>query len=74
MIDKIKSLKHKLENTISTISKISPLEVLKRGFSAVEKNGKRVSSIKQVDRDDLIKLRFADGSAVAVINSVSEEK
>ena len=54
--DKVNALKVKMENMASVISKISPLEVLKRGFAVVERNGEKVSTVKTIKKDDEISL------------------
>ena len=59
---------------ISMISKLSPLEVLKRGFAVVETNGKRATSVKDLNENEDVILRFDDGRAVAQIKNISEEK
>ena len=59
---------------ISMVSKLSPLEVLKRGFAVVEKSQKRVTSVKEVAVGDDVVLRLDDGKAVAEIKNISEDK
>ena len=48
---------------------LSPLAVLSRGYSIVEKDGLVVFGVKQVTPGDQISLRFKDGTADATINS-----
>ena len=72
--DKVYADKNRLENMISMISKLSPLEVLKRGFAVVETNGKRATSVKDLNENEDVILRFDDGRAVAQIKNISEEK
>lgn len=70
--NKVSSLKNKLENTISVISKISPLEVLKRGFSVVEKQGDRILSVSKLRAGDEITVRLNDGKVSATVNNIGE--
>jgi exodeoxyribonuclease VII large subunit len=72
--DRVYADKNRLENMISMISKLSPLEVLKRGFAVVETNGKRATSVKDLNENEDVILRFDDGRAVAQIKNISEEK
>lgn len=72
--DKVNALKVKMENIASVISKISPLEVLKRGFAVVERNGEKVSTVKTIKKDDEISLRLADGQVDAIVKNVREKK
>lgn len=69
---KVTQVKNKLENTISVISKISPLEVLKRGFSVVEKQGRRISSISNLNNGDDITIRLKDGKLSATVKNIGE--
>ncbi|MBQ7918053.1 MAG: exodeoxyribonuclease VII large subunit [Clostridia bacterium] len=72
--NKVLNIKNRLENMISMVSKLSPLEVLKRGFAVVENNQKRVTSVKEVAVGDDVVLRLDDGKAVAEIKNISEDK
>ncbi|MBE5755513.1 MAG: exodeoxyribonuclease VII large subunit [Clostridiales bacterium] len=72
--NKVLNSKNRLENMISMVSKLSPLEVLKRGFAVVEKSQKRVTSVKEVAVGDDVVLRLDDGKAVAEIKNISEDK
>ncbi len=50
--------------SISALDSLSPLKVLKRGYTFVEDNsGKVIDSISKLNSDDLINLKFADGKA-----------
>lgn len=62
---KMTNQKNQLEKTIEVLTKLSPLEILKRGFSVVEKNAKRVSSVKHVEIGDELKISFDDGKILA---------
>lgn len=72
--NKVSSSKNRLENMITMVSKLSPLEVLKRGFAVIENNKKRVTSVKEVAVGDDVVLRLDDGKAVAEIKNISEDK
>ena len=60
--NKVKDLKTKSIETISKLDTLSPLKTLTRGYTIASFNGKNVKSIKQVKKDDIIDLRFVDGS------------
>ncbi len=49
---------------------LNPLATLARGYSIAEHNGKVVSSAASLSRDDVISLRFSDGSAKARITEI----
>ena len=55
-----------LENRVNSLSRLlisnNINEILKKGFVFVsDKNGKPVNSVKKIDQDELIKLKFKDG-------------
>ncbi len=54
------------------IEALSPIAVMMRGYSVSYKDNAVVCSVKQLDRDDEITLKFHDGTALCKINSVSE--
>jgi exodeoxyribonuclease VII large subunit len=41
---------------------LNPVSVLQRGYSVTEKDGKIITSVKEVNKDDILKLTFKDGS------------
>ena len=69
---KIKSKYKEKENLVSVItsvlSKLNPLEILKSGYSMVEKDGKKISSIKDLKSNDVIEINFQDGKIKAIVN------
>ena len=56
-----------LERQIGIISALSPLEVLKRGYSITEKNGKAVLKSSELNVGDKVEIRLGSGSASAEI-------
>ena len=52
------------------VNALSPLGVLARGYSIVEKNGSVVFDAKSISSGDEVSLRFKDGVADATINSI----
>ncbi|MBQ8424722.1 MAG: exodeoxyribonuclease VII large subunit [Clostridia bacterium] len=61
-INQIKVLRQaSLENVISIISKLNPLEILKNGYSVLEKNNERVISIKNINVGDDLKITINYG-------------
>lgn len=60
----VASKKETFIKNISSLDSLSPLKVLKRGYTFVEDNsGKVVDSVKKLNKDDYITLKFADGKA-----------
>ena len=52
---------------ISKLDTLSPLKTLQRGYSLTEKEGKIIKSVKDLKKDEEIKLRFFDGEKQAKI-------
>ncbi len=66
---KIKVEKEK-SNYIELISKLdalSPLKTLYRGYSIIEKDGKVVKSINELEKEQIINIRLLDGNKQAVV-------
>ncbi len=66
--------KHKEEQTkyielISKLDALSPLKTLTRGYSLVEKDGKIIKSVKEINDGDKMDIRFIDGKKQAQILS-----
>lgn len=59
--------KSNFEKIITKLDALSPLKTLIRGYSITEKDGKIVKSIKEVDKGDLIEIKFSDGSRSAEV-------
>ena len=60
--NKVKDEKAKSIKIISKLDALSPLKTLTRGYTIASFNGKNIKSIKDVKKDDIIDLRFTDGS------------
>ena len=59
---------NKKTNMIKNIEKLdalSPLKTLTRGYSIMQKNGKVIKSVSQLQKDDEIDIRLIDGNAKA---------
>ena len=65
MLATIKEKETKLNLISGLISKMNPLEILKSGYSLVEKQGKKVASIKDVSVDDEVIINLEDGKVKA---------
>ena len=60
--NKVKDSKTKSIELISKLDTLSPLKTLTRGYTIASYNGKNIKSIKDVKKDDIVDLRFIDGS------------
>ena len=52
---------------ISKLDALSPLKTLYRGYSIIEKDGKVVKSINELEKEQIINIRLSDGNKQAVI-------
>lgn len=63
----IKQKSNMLDVLTSVLSKQNPLEILKKGYSVVETNGKRISRASELTNNQKITIRFADGNVDAEV-------
>lgn len=59
--NKIKDLKTKKIELISKLDTLSPLKTLTRGYTIASKDEKTIKSVKDLQKDDIIDLKFTDG-------------
>ena len=59
-------------STASKMDALSPLKVLSRGYSIVEKNNKIIKSVKSVNADDIITVRLSDGTLKCIVSDKEE--
>lgn len=67
--NKQKEEKTKYIELISKLDTLSPLKTLTRGYSLVEKDGKIIKSVKEINDGDKMDIRFIDGKKQAQILS-----
>lgn len=60
----------KLAEKAAMLDALSPLKTISRGFAAVKKDGKVVSSVKNLKEKDLIEITLADGNAACEVKTV----
>ena len=78
----IDNMQHYLKNKRNSFTQVmqqlddySPLKTLERGFVySTDEQGKTISSVKQVQKDDHLRLHFKDGQVDAVVTKVKEEQ
>ncbi|MBO5904050.1 MAG: exodeoxyribonuclease VII large subunit, partial [Clostridia bacterium] len=59
-----------LGSRVSKLSAMNPLSVLERGYGVVERDGRILSSVKDMAVGDMVTLRVSDGKAQAEIRSI----
>ena len=65
--------RHRLELVLKRLELLNPVQILYRGFSVVEKDGKTVTLSKELAADDLLTITFADGKVSAVVAAKEKE-
>ncbi len=55
-----------LQNT-GKLDVLSPLKVLARGYTYVSKSGQPISSVSNLAKEDVLDMRFSDGTAICVV-------
>ena len=64
--------KEKLDGAAKSLNALSPLNVLDRGYSITTKSGKAVTSSKQVNKGDTLRIRLAKGQLDATVDKTIE--
>lgn len=59
-----------LTKNITKLDGLSPLKIMTRGYLISQKDGKIVKSVKNIAKNDMIDLRYIDGTAKAIINDI----
>ncbi|MDK8639730.1 exodeoxyribonuclease VII large subunit [Niallia taxi] len=64
---------HMFQSIIGKMDALSPLKIMERGYNlAYSPEGKLISSINQVKKDEQIELRLSDGTVEARVTSIKE--
>ena len=59
--------KHRYVNLLSKLEVLNPLLTIKRGYAVTRKNNKVVSSVKDLNKDDIIDIELSDGKKEAKV-------
>ena len=59
--------KNKYTELVTKLDSLSPLKTLIRGYSLTEKDGQIIKKASQIDKDDIITIKFSDGEKNAEI-------
>ncbi len=70
-LQKILTVKeNKCSTQIARLDALSPTKTLLRGFACVEMGDKNISSVKSLDKNDKITVRFQDGKADCTVDKI----
>lgn len=70
---KIENYKIKLNNICEQLELLSPLNILKRGFSLVYKDDKLIKTVKNIKKGDSIKIRLSEGIIYTEVKETKNE-
>ena len=73
ILKKLTDRQSKLQILIEKANVLSPLSVLSRGYSVAELNGKTVRNVDSLKENDVITIKFTDGTADATVLSVNQK-
>ncbi len=73
MMQSLSEKRRQVAESAGKLEALSPLAVLARGYAAVSSEQKTVSSVNDLNIDDPIDVRFADGSVRAVVRERMEK-
>ena len=73
ILKKLTDRQSKLQILIEKANALSPLSVLSRGYSVTELNGKTVRNVDSLKENDVITIKFTDGTADATVLSVNQK-
>ena len=63
--------KQKIDNILSVLTKINPLNILKKGYSCTtDLDDKNINTIMDISADDIVKVKFYDGEFKAIVKEV----
>lgn len=70
--DILKRRRERLRRDVAALSALSPLAVMGRGYALTYKGEQLVTSVSQVEADDCLKIRLADGIVNATVRNKEE--
>lgn len=70
--DKINKSKNEFGVTVKVLDNLSPLKTLARGYSVVRTSDKTVSSVKDINVDDVVQVKVSDGKFYASVTKKEE--
>lgn len=70
--DLLNNSRNELINLMGVLDNISPLKVMLRGYSVVRNSEKNITSIKDVEVDDIVQIRLRDGRFYACVTKKEE--
>jgi len=73
-INKIKNIEDKINVNIDKLILLNPLNLMKKGYSIVYQNNNVISSVKDININQTIKIKMSDGEITTNIIEIKEEE
>lgn len=70
----LEAAKHKQELYVNTLKLVNPLNILEKGYSLIEKDGKIIKESKNIEVNDTIHIKMSDANLLAVVKEKKEWK
>lgn len=68
---RFQNVSQKMSGIVAALEALSPLAVLKRGYSLTETDsGKRIQSVEETSKGSSIKTRFSDGTVFSIVQKI----
>ncbi len=74
MQNKLQKEKHNFDIILNKLELLNPLNLLKKGFSVVEKDNELVKTVDTISRGDLINIKFCNGLIKAEVLEVEKNE
>ena len=73
-LQKITVENQKIENVIEKLILLNPLHILNKGYALTYQNGKMISSVKQIEKEQNLLVQYSDGQVETKIEYIKYEK
>lgn len=70
----LKDKDYRLNQAIQGLDHLSPLKILSRGYAVIEMNDKVVRSVKDVKKNESVRIQLNDGKIDATVENIHENK
>ena len=72
LTNQIQNYKMRFNQELEQLNLVNPLSILQRGYAIVENQNQVITSIQEVELDQMIQIRVSDGQMIAQVKEVKE--
>ena len=73
-VNKIRQIEDQIVNYIDKLIILNPLNLMKKGYSITYQNNSVISSVKDVNLGEPLKIKMIDGEIITNITEIKEDK